>query len=366
MNPNSANFHTAYSQDLLNFAAEVGAREDDDIVVAGGKTQWEIGGRPSSSAREIAAPAGIRSFEPEDMVVRCGTGTTLEELSEALGKARQMVPFDLPNPESATVGGALAVGHSGFRRLRYGPIRDCLLEVIFVDGEGQLIRSGGPTVKNVSGYDLCRLMVGSLGTLGCLGEVVLRCYPRPKSGQWFVAHDNPFSLLSSLWQPSSILWDGDKTSVLLEGHPVDISSQAEANGLEECEQPENLHSPDWQRISLNPAALPAFADHLRENSSANSPAAEAEAGNSPAEAAETFMAEVGVGIIRLGAGLQLSADFLSDWLPTNDARSLALQREIKARFDPSGRLNPGRNIWGNSQSATPQGLVADRVSAAPG
>lgn len=327
---------TSHSQDLLDFAAEIGTQ--GGVVVCGGKTQWEVGGPPDGSAREVAAPAGVRPFEPEDMVVRCGAGTTLAELSQTLAKSKQMVPFDLAQPELATVGGALAVGRSGWRRLRYGPIRDFLLELTYVDCQGQLIRSGGPTVKNVSGYDLCRLMVGSLGTLGCLGEVVLRCCPEPKRSGWFVTAGDPFGLLAELWQPASLLWDGNTTWVLLEGEPDDIVAQARRQQLKECTPDElpdlagaasglsgsDLSGGNSQRISVNPALLNTLPDHFEPQS---------------------FLAEVGVGIVHLSDS-QASPPSLEQLLPAADARSLALQREIKSRFDPEGRLNPGRSVWG--------------------
>src|SRR5207237_3236629 len=100
---------------------------------------------------------------------------------DALGEHGQCVA--LPPHEGATVGGVLAVGRSGLRRLRFGPVRDTLLEARYVSAEGRLVKAGGPTVKNVSGFDLCRLLVGSLGTLGLLGAVVLRCRPRPAASR---------------------------------------------------------------------------------------------------------------------------------------------------------------------------------------
>lgn len=356
-----------------NFSAEVGSEEP--VTVRGGGTQWEVGGLPSGDAREVKAPSGVWSFAPADMVVRCGAGTTVAELNEEVGRAGQMLPFDSPYPAEATVGGILAVGHSGHRRLRYGPIRDLLLQVVFVNSLGQLIRSGGPTVKNVSGFDLCKLMVGSLGTLGFIAEVILRCQPVPETSQWFEGEastpDIPAKLLAELWQPSSILWNGERVWVLLEGHSGDVAEQsaspaAKAAGLRECEPPA-LHmqhptgtagnSADTagypndasvevpssyesnsrlvsseqteallgsgksnQRISLPPSTLKHLPKHFPPSS---------------------FLAEIGVGIVHLNPDQQVP----SDMLPQPDQRSLALQREIKARFDPTGRMNPGRSVW---------------------
>ena len=356
-----------------NFSAEVGS--EDLVTVRGGGTQWEVGGLPSGDGREVKAPSGVWSFAPADMVVRCGAGTTVTELNEEVGRAGQMLPFDSPCPAEATVGGVLAVGHSGHRRLRYGPIRDLLLQVVFVNSLGQLIRSGGPTVKNVSGFDLCKLMVGSLGTLGFIAEVILRCQPVPEASQWFEGEasspDIPAKLLAELWQPSSILWNGERVWVLLEGHSGDVAEQsaspaAKAAGLKECgppalrmqhptgsggnsvdtagypndasvgvpnsyesnsrpvssEQTEALlgSGKSNQRISLPPSTLKHLPKHFPPGS---------------------FLAEIGVGIVHLHSDQQIPADLL----PQPDQRSLALQREIKARFDPTGRMNPGRNVW---------------------
>src|SRR5205807_7009871 len=160
----------------------------------------------------------------------------------------------LPDWKGATVGGVLAVGRSGIRRLGYGPIRDVLLEARYVSSGGELVKAGGPTVKNVSGFDLCRMLVGSLGTLGFLAEVVLRVRPLPAASRWFATDSDPFALFRRLHQPISLLWDGATTWVLLEGHPDDIEEQARANGLEPAAGPPVL--PDGRR-SLRPAALPA-------------------------------------------------------------------------------------------------------------
>src|SRR5207237_1074792 len=147
----------------------------------------------------------------------------------------------------------LAVGRSGIRRLRQGPMRDVLLEARYVAAGGRVIKGGGPTVKNVSGFDLCRLLVGSLGTLGFLGEVVLRCRPRPEVSRWFAGDAEPFDLVHRLHQPSSILWDGTTTWVLLEGHPADVEGQAAIAGLPEVGGPPPL--PTGGRLSLRPSAL---------------------------------------------------------------------------------------------------------------
>ena len=95
-------------------------------------------------------------------------------------------------PPHGTVGGALAVGRSGLRRLGYGPVRDTLLQARYVSAAGDVVKAGGPTVKNVTGFDLCRLLVGSRGTLGFIGEVILRTRPRARFEQWFSTSADPW------------------------------------------------------------------------------------------------------------------------------------------------------------------------------
>jgi glycolate oxidase FAD binding subunit len=166
--------------------------------------------------------------------VTVGAGTTVEELASILGEANQECVLD-PRDPSATIGGTLACGLSGVRRLRYGPLRDRVLEVRFATAGGDLVRGGGPTVKNVTGYDMPRLLVGSFGTLGVLTRVVLRCQPRSMHMHWGHTPEDPGSILARSFRASAVLWDGERTSVLLEGHPDDVVSQIATLGLEELQ-----------------------------------------------------------------------------------------------------------------------------------
>tara|TARA_B100001250_G_scaffold374089_3_gene360648 strand:- start:3482 stop:4402 length:921 start_codon:yes stop_codon:yes gene_type:complete len=294
------------SPELSEFASQVG--RSGPVTVVGGRTQWEVGGLPDSEAREIFAPSGVWSHEPEEMTVRCGAGTSLLELSEQLAKHRQMVPLDM-DPK-ATVGGVLAVGRSGIRRLRYGHVRDLVLQIRHVDHEGKLVTSGGPTVKNVSGYDLCRLLVGSLGKFGCIGEVILRCLPVPETTRWLSGTDDPFEVYSKLYRPSSILWNGEQVWVCLEGVASDVDAEASLLGFEEVDGPPVL--PVGRRISTQPKSL----KELVVNDT-------------------NWVAEIGVGIVHTDTAE-------TDWQVPEPSRSLML--DLEHRLDPTGRLNPGRQV----------------------
>src|SRR5262245_49133883 len=138
------------------------------------------------------------------MTVTVGAGTPFGELDATLATRGQEVALD-PRSHDATIGGILACGLSGLRRLRYGPVRDHVLEVRFVTGDGQVVKGGGPTVKNVTGYDLPRLLVGSFGTLGVLAQVTLRCRPRPRVTRWLRASATP----RGFYRPVSLLWQRD-------------------------------------------------------------------------------------------------------------------------------------------------------------
>jgi glycolate dehydrogenase FAD-binding subunit len=287
--------------DLKAFAAEVGT--DGPVTVVGGRTQWGVGGAVDATAREVRAPAGIVEYEPAEMTVRCGAGITVSELDAALGEHGQAVA--LPSGPGATVGGVLAVGHNGLRALGWGPVRDVLLEARYVSADGRVIKAGGPTVKNVSGFDLCRVLVGSLGTLGLLAQVVLRCRPLPPVSRWVAGETDPFALFERLYRPSSILWDGTTTWALLEGHPADVDDQARVAGLAEVDGPPPL--PAGGRLSMRPSELRSLTGR--------------------------FVAQIGVGIVHTG-----------DAAPPRppDPEVAELNRRVKAAFDPRGRLNPGR------------------------
>lgn len=298
---------SAVDDELRRFAADVGS--DDPVVVVGGRTHWHLGGEPDPRAREVRAPAGVVSHLPAEMIVRVRAGTTVADLDTVLAEAGQMVPLDPAEPTRATVGGVLAAGVSGLRRLRYGPVRDTLLEVRYVSAEGRVVKGGAPVVKNVTGYDIPRLMVGSLGTLGCLAEVVLRTTPRPATSRWLQKEADPFEARARLFRPSAVLWDGATTWVLLEGHDADVDAEVAALG------------PGWTDVDGPPARPGAGRRSLP-----------------PGELASltgTFLAEIGVGTVHTPDPVESAPVDLS---------AAHLHRAVKAAFDPTGRLNPGRSV----------------------
>ena len=207
-----------FDEDLTAFAAEVGP--DGPVCVRGGGTRWSLGGEAEAGTREVQAPAGIVAFEPAEMTVRVRAGTPVTELHEELASAGQRTA--LPERSGGTVGGALMAGESSIARRWLGPVRDALLQARYVCADGQIASAGAATVKNVSGFDLCRLLVGSLGTLGLVGEALLRTVPVGETERWVRLAGADPGEARSCHTTASVLWDGTDVWTLLSGYDVDV------------------------------------------------------------------------------------------------------------------------------------------------
>ena len=129
---------------------------------------------------DLRGLSGIVEYEPDEFVFTALAGTPVAEVAALLAEHGQCLPFDPPFVDAgSTLGGATAAGLSGPRRYRYGGVRDFVIGVRFVDGRGQVVRGGGKVVKNAAGFDLPKLMVGSLGRLGALVELSFKVFPQP-------------------------------------------------------------------------------------------------------------------------------------------------------------------------------------------
>ncbi len=294
------------------FAEEVGT--DGPVTVVGGRTRWSTGGPLAAGTRELTAPTGIVAHTPEEMTVRVRAGTTVAELDAVLAERGQRCALPA---RGGTVGGALAVGENDVRALGRGRVRTSVLLVRYVSAEGRVITSGGPTVKNVTGFDLPRLLVGSLGTLGLLAEVILRTNPIPPESRWLRADGvDPREAFDALLAPSAVLADGETTWVELEGHRVDVEAEQLALGAVGDFVPTD-----------GPPPLPPHRWSM-----------------TPAEAGELAIGGRSVDTGRFVAAIGLGLVFAERSAPERavDLPLAAVATRLKENFDPTGRLNPGR------------------------
>ena len=150
------------------------------VVVRGGGTKTGLHA-DAADARLLSTKglSGIVEHLPSEFTITVAAGTTLSEIEAVLGREGQYLPFDpLLVASGGTVGGAVASGLAGSGRYRYGGVRDFILAVQILDGRGRCIRGGGRVVKNAAGFDLPKLVVGSLGSIGILTEVTFKVFPR--------------------------------------------------------------------------------------------------------------------------------------------------------------------------------------------
>lgn len=150
------------------------------LCIRGAGSKDFYGGPLQGEPLDTAALRGIVDYEPTELVVTARAGTPLAELEAALAERGQVLPFEPPRfGGGGTLGGAVAAGLSGPRRPYAGAARDFVLGLRLLDGQGRHLRFGGQVIKNVAGFDVSRLLTGSLGTLGLLTEVTLKTLPRP-------------------------------------------------------------------------------------------------------------------------------------------------------------------------------------------
>jgi len=171
--------------EILRFAAT----EKLAVIPTGGCTKLGIGSPPAryDIALDLTRMSRVLAYDPKDLTLGVEPGVRIEDLLRTLAEEKQFLPLEVPFSERATIGGIVATNSSSPLRHGYGAVRDFCLGMEFVTGEGSQAKSGGRVVKNVTGYDLHKLLIGSLGTLAVITRVNFRTFPMPPAQGMFVA-----------------------------------------------------------------------------------------------------------------------------------------------------------------------------------
>ena len=320
------------------------------------------GGMLLGEVLHVAAYRGIVAYEPTELYVTARCGTPLAELEGTLAEKGQMLAFEPPHFAGATVGGCVAAGLAGPRRQHAGAVRDFVLGTKLIDGSGQILDFGGQVMKNVAGYDVSRLLAGSLGTLAVLAEVTLKVLPQPVAEQTLVFATSEREAISKLneWggQPlpvSASFWHAGRLWLRLSGACAaveaacgklggDALDDADAHWLSVREQthPAFAGKVLW-RLALPSNAEPLGMSGLRAIEWGGGQrwyAGECGKTDETGNAVRAAAARAGGHAVLYRAPESLRA-LAGAFAPLPPAL-LALHRRIKKSFDPQGILNPGR------------------------
>ncbi len=216
----------------LSETVRAASRSKRALRLRGGGTKDFYGQAPEGEVLDTRGYSGIVTYEPSELVItaRCGAG--LAEIEAAMRERGQMLAFEPPHfGEGATLGGMVAAGLSGPRRQAAGALRDFVLGVKIMDGRGEVLAFGGQVMKNVAGYDVSRLMAGSLGTLGIILEVSLKAMPVPAAEATLKLELPEDKAIESLnkWggKPlpiSASAWTGEELRVRLSGAAAAVAA----------------------------------------------------------------------------------------------------------------------------------------------
>jgi glycolate oxidase FAD binding subunit len=289
---------------------------------------------------------GVVDYRPDDLTIVVRAGTTLGELDAVLSEHGHSAILPEISPDR-TVGGVVASGASGYRRLRYGPTRDRVIGVTMVTGYGEIVSGGGQLVKNVTGYDVPRLMTGSHGALGFMAEISLKLWP-VETSRATVAVEDVTAIWPMLYQPIAALEIESDGLVYLAGAEVSVASQIEEIGgtvLEGFAWPDPLDEDVVVAVNVPPRLVSEAIGRLRSFG------------------ANGFVAQHGVGVVD-AAWSDVDADdvaALRAWAEHSDGsvvihrsgslgndmskwgtvpETVGVQRRLKHLFDPDRVCNP--------------------------
>lgn len=371
------------------------ARKKTTVAFIGGGTEFGYGRIPDRVGTLLKTEKLVRvvDYAPADMTITVEAGITLAVLQRTLAVNNQRLAIDPPQPERATVGGLLATNTYGPLRARYGTLRDLVVGIEMIRADGSRARGGGRVVKNVAGFDLPKLLVGSLGTLACIATATFRLHPFPERRQWLSVCARSLeevrvlcrALVERRLEPAALVaaHDGDSYTlyVLFEGFGPAVTAQemkfaalagelfaSEVLALEDDAEAVGRDARTRTfgsvrvRISTAPALLPllersvldpirsAFEDaRLIVYPSLGVAFISGFPGDPNALVAEL---ELGRACVESGGGhlvlLECSDPAMRGRIDPfgTPPESFPIMQRLKERFDPERRLNPGRFVGG--------------------
>lgn len=238
--------------ELLQDTVRQAVHTKQPLVIVGGGTKSFLGRCTRGDSLAVGAHRGIVNYDPSELVITARAGTPLAEVEAKLAQQGQMLAFEPPHfGANATLGGTLACNLSGPRRPYAGAARDFVLGVRMLNGHGEVLRLGGEVMKNVAGYDVSRLMVGAMGTLGVLLEISLKVLPRPAASMTLTLRCTAREALERMNQlaatpvpVTAACFDGDQMYVRLEGAQTALHAGRSRVGGDEV--PDGPHF--WRRV----------------------------------------------------------------------------------------------------------------------
>ena len=351
--------------------------------MSGSGTKFYIGDvAPADIELGTTRLARVIDHVPADLTVTVGAGMRVADLAAALGRAGQFLPLDPPHAAEATIGGIIGANSNGFWRTRYGGVRDLLIGTQTALADGTVARAGGRVVKNVAGYDLDKLLVGSLGTLGVIVEATLKVLPLPVASGGIVAEfarsPDAFAAAHAIVRGAAPVAacvvdrsEGDRWRLALEARgsapavaraTEDARREVAARGgavrelrgdLDQLrELPARATDGALVRVALPVAAAAAFAETAVRLESISALVSDVASGVTRAHLlgddddvirdAEALL--LAARVVGGAARIERRAEELRPRLPTwpNPPSGAFLMKRIKAAFDPAGILEPGR------------------------
>jgi len=359
------------------------ARDRRTVRIIGSGTKSYVGD-VAATDMELGTSrlTGVIDHEPADLTVTVGAGMRIADVALALERAGQFLPLDPPHTAEATVGGVIAANSNGFWRARYGGVRDLLIGTRVALADGTVARAGGRVVKNVAGYDLDKLLVGSFGTLGVIVEATFKVLPVPPATDGLIAKfgraSDAFGAADAVVRGASrveacvVEWsegaawqlavrargslptvkraidDARREVALRQGTPRMLADDLDRMR----ELPARAADGALVRVALPVAAMPAFSETAARLENLATLVADAASGvvrvhlvgddDAVVRSAEAIL--LAARVVGGAGRVERRADQLRAHLPTWPTRPNGdfLMRRIKDSFDPAGVLEPGR------------------------